>query len=258
MFQYAFVYAQARRLRCQAFVNRDRPGFALHRFPLADAAAVRLVPEQEYCSLYAARIHGMVEEPSFAYSAALTRQSSGYDYIGYFQSDRYFRDYAEDVRALFRFAPAQLTRPAQRWEQAIRESLRPTVAVHVRRGDYLAKRTVHTNLHRTTYYRDAVRALADLVRAKYFLFVFSDDIGWCRAHPLFPRTEPVTYVARFDAYTDLYLQTLCDHHIIANSTFSWWGAWLGQAKSLVIAPAHWFGRDGPSHHSIYCEGWCVV
>jgi hypothetical protein len=136
--------------------------------------------------------------------------------------------------------------------------LRPTVAVHVRRGDYLAKRTVHTNLHRTTYYRDAVRALADLVRAKYFLFVFSDDIGWCRAHPLFPRTEPVTYVARFDAYTDLYLQTLCDHHIIANSTFSWWGAWLGQAKSLVIAPAHWFGRDGPSHHSIYCEGWCVV
>jgi hypothetical protein len=81
--------------------------------------------------------------------------------------------------------------------------------------------------------------------------VFSDDIAWCEEN--LSHMNPI-FMDGNDVYTDMCLMSMCDGHIIANSSFSWWGAWLGKGKT--VAPKRWFGESGPQDWSdIYCEGW---
>jgi hypothetical protein len=122
------------------------------------------------------------------------------------------------------------------------------VSLHVRRGDY-ASNPVTNQYHGTCslrYYLDAVSTLVSLgVQPR--LFVFSDDIPWAQASLRFD--FPVTFVGHNPASADheaLRLMSMCRHHIIANSSFSWWGAWLGShPDKVVIAPRKWF--NGATH-----------
>jgi hypothetical protein len=130
-------------------------------------------------------------------------------------------------------------------------------AVHVRRGDYVNLKTA-TDFHgvlSVNYYRDAMK----LVSAKHpdvQFFVFSDDLKWCREN--FNIDLPLTFVDNHSAYSsaDLFLMKYCHHNIIANSSYSWWGAWLNQnPNKMVIAPDKWFAGIGVSSEGIYCENW---
>ena len=92
----------------------------------------------------------------------------------------------------------------------------------------------------------------------YQYFIFSDDINWCKQ--VFGENELIEYIEGNDQYVDLHLMTLCDHNIIANSTFSWWGAWLNKKENIVISPKKWFG---PTLHSyitddLYPENWVII
>ena len=146
------------------------------------------------------------------------------------------------------------------WERWIANSTLDVVAVHIRRGDYLDKPLVHTNLHRTSYHQRAVDLLSQRITRSLAILIFSDDITWCERNPPLITGHKVRYVRGLDPYTDLYLQTQCDHHVIANSSFSWWGAWLAIGPNQeVVAPAEWFGPEGPSpHHTVYCDRWTVL
>lgn len=115
-----------------------------------------------------------------------------------------------------------------------------SVAIHIRRGDYLkSKINEHHGILPITYYQDAISYLSDKLTNPYY-FVFSDDPAWCAENLLFLDNK---YIVSDDHQTwvDMYLMSQCKHHIIANSSFSWWGAWLNKnPDKIVIAPKRWF------------------
>ena len=90
------------------------------------------------------------------------------------------------------------------------------------------------------------------------VIVFTDDPEWAKVQELFP--DDRFFVSETDcAYTDMCLMSLCDYHIIGNSTFSWWGAWLSSSKK-VVAPKQWFGAplEANDLSDLYCDGWVVL
>ncbi len=153
---------------------------------------------------------------------------------GYFQSERYFAHCEDEVRRYFtpHHALAQLL------ERGFGDVLaRETCSVHVRRTDYLGNPT-HPELAAGDYYE---RAMSQFDANTTFL-IFSDDIAWCRERF---RGRSTFFVEALTEVEDLFLMARCRGHIIANSTFSWWGAWLDpNPQKKVIAPARWFsGRN---------------
>lgn len=161
---------------------------------------------------------------------------------GYWQSDRYFADIAEVVREDFTVAaPATGRNAALLAEMAACEA----VAIHVRRGDYVSnpKTALYHGICDLDYYEAACdRIEAAISRPRYF--VFSDDIPWARSH--LRLRHPAVFVDHNAAAApceDLRLMAACRHFVIANSTFSWWAAWLSrqpEREKLVIAPRRWF------------------
>ena len=158
---------------------------------------------------------------------------------GYWQSEKYFLPVVEQVRDAFVFLlplPETETRMAQQMSDT------QSVSVHIRRGDYLkARRRADYEVCTETYYRRAVKYVQAHVNNPRF-YVFSDEPAWGRTLGCFPKeTVFVSGHTGENAYIDMQLMTCCRHHIIANSSFSWWGAWLGEYKdSIILAPNTWF------------------
>ena len=110
----------------------------------------------------------------------------------------------------------------------------------MRRGDYVTLPSAknHYKLCSLEYYKQAIEYLKNRL-TKFELFVFSDDILWCKENLTFE--FPVNFIESGNSQSDLYLMSRCKHNVIANSSFSWWGAWLNSNKNkIVIAPNDWF------------------
>ncbi len=168
---------------------------------------------------------------------------------GYWQSHRYFDDIAAQLRR--ELVPAGAATPEYA-ELAARIRTTNAVSVHVRRGDYVnnPQAAKHHGTCTSAYYASSIaRMMRELPEAHFY--VFSDDPAWARANLTFERPATVVdFGAAADACCDLWLMSLCRNHIVANSSFSWWGAWLaGRADGLVLAPAHWYadGRQLAGH-----------
>lgn len=168
-------------------------------------------------------------EPHFHYAPIPFRHDL--QLSGFFQSELYFKRHEGKVRRA-------LT------PRGISERLADTASVHVRRGDYL-KLPDHHPILPMHYYRQAM----DLCRGlgvRRFL-VFSDELPWCREN--FPKHHDTIVIPDLPPVAQLALTISCGHHILANSTFSWWGAWLDpDSDKTVIAPSLWFG-PGYAHYS---------
>ncbi|HEY5220744.1 MAG TPA: alpha-1,2-fucosyltransferase [Candidatus Paceibacterota bacterium] len=158
---------------------------------------------------------------------------------GFWQTEKYFIQAEDEVRAAFRF-PAPGNEAIVRAKDEV--SRVNAVALHVRRGDYLHPKysKVYGGTD-TSYYDAAIAHMAARVKSPT-LFVFSDDIAWCKEHIKAP--FPVVFMADETAGSKasghLELMSLCKHNIIANSSFSWWGAWLNENQGkIVVAPKKW-------------------
>lgn len=174
---------------------------------------------------------------------------------GYWQSERYFAEVADQVRRDFTF---RLPLSSDDADLAKRIQNSHSVSVHIRRGDYLKKRRIEDyHVCSETYYRRAIETVQAQVKQAVF-YVFSDDIAWCKAQDFFPHgTVFVCGHEGPNAYIDMQLMSLCRHHIIANSSFSWWGARLGQeAETITIAPSLWF-RNRP-RPDIIPSNWTTI
>ena len=163
--------------------------------------------------------------------------------FGYFQSERYFAGIADKLRDHFR--PREVLGPqAQAVAEHIARSRMP-VSVHIRRGDYVKSNStaqVHGSMG-VAYYKKALQLIEGLLDTQATLFVFSDDPADAESILDFVPSEHLVHVRGEPErpWEDMTLMAQCRHHIIANSSFSWWGAWLNPSvDKIVIAPRNWF------------------
>jgi hypothetical protein len=176
---------------------------------------------------------------------------------GYFQSEGYFRDQEAVIRDDLRVLEAPEGENA-RWLERIAAEPR-AVSLHVRRGDYVgsAKGAAVHGTCDAAYYARAVAAIREKAGIEPLLFVFSDDPVWARAN-LKPGAEMVVldHNTASAAVEDLRLMGVCRHHIIANSSFSWWGAWRNPSpEKVVVAPLRWFADPGLDNPDICPTDW---
>jgi hypothetical protein len=175
---------------------------------------------------------------------------------GYFQSQRYFEDIAPTLWSDLAFKQA-IDGDNARMAERIKSG--PSVSMHIRRGDYVANakaQATHGSTDLAYYQRalDEVRARSDQDPVVY---LFSNDPDWVRENmKLDAELVPVAINDGRTAHEDLRLMSLCDHNIITNSTFSWWGAWLNPSHGkIVVAPAKWFASEKLSNPDITPPGW---
>lgn len=168
---------------------------------------------------------------------------------GYFQSEKYFRDVEEQVRRAFTFSDRiwkesgqEVRQKMQRYLEQIQNS--ESVSVHVRRGDYLEKEEIYGGICTEEYYKSAIGYMdRELTEGRFYLF--SNDPEWVKGWIYENYGDDKRFVIiegsqEETGYLDLFLMSRCKNHIIANSSFSWWGAWLaGSRNKKVIAPAKW-------------------
>ncbi len=194
--------------------------------------------------LYLRRAYGtsrLYVEIERAFDPTVLDLADGAVLYGFFQSEKYFRDIASVLREDLRFHG--------RWSDGLLERFAETipstssVSVHVRRGDYL--KLPGLPVCSAGYYERAVRYIQERVERPRFL-VFSDDLPWCIRNLRIPECEyPALGLPSPNPFDEMRLMRLCRHHITANSTFSWWPAWLGSDPGrIVTAPATWFADTG--------------
>ena len=184
----------------------------------------------------------------------LTLPSNGY-LEGYWQSERYFKDIEGIIRDEFVFKKLLLGRNTEIADKIKNSN---SVSLHVRRGDYMANHSIHVPCT-VDYYNQAIRYVNSHLSNPVY-FIFSDDIKWARESLLIDaKSYFINNNIGIDSFNDMHLKSLCDHHIIANSSFSWWGAWLNSSKDkIVIAPKGWFHNDAAAVHGILPESWFII
>lgn len=165
-------------------------------------------------------------------------------YDGFWQSERYFKAYESDIRRLFSFDTTALNPQSAAFVSELRQG--NTVSLHIRRGDYI-EHPEFRDICSADYYRAAVEFICQQV-ANARIYVFTNDTAWVRQHINFVPYQLVDWNTQADSWQDMYLMTQCRHNIIANSSFSWWGAWLNSHRNkVVVAPRRWFNTLSAAH-----------
>ncbi len=185
---------------------------------------------------------GFIVEPDFHYCPTVFNSPKDSYLIGYWQSQKYFMSIEKMIRNDFHFSePLSI----QNIKLANQISNVNAVSLHVRRGDF-ANNPKTTSVHglcSAEYYYNAINFILSKIDNPFF-FVFSDDINWVKSNLKFNHKHIlVSHNNGCDSYIDMRLMSLCKHHIVANSSFSWWGAWLNPNKNkIVISPKKWFAN----------------
>lgn len=213
-------------------------------------------------------------ERNFSFSK-IKRVNKSVVFNGFFQSDKYFINHAKEIKELFELSDELKTFSNNQFKKLGIYNNEITVAVHIRRGDYLK----HVNKHVTqpiTYYKEAKKIMLQKIGYKPKFLYFSDDPLWVRENMELDNRDII--IQGFSDYEDLALMQKCHHFIITNSTFSWWAAWLSESfqsylnipnnilmkdiktnGKIVIAPSNWFGPAGPKNwQDIYPADWVVI
>lgn len=170
----------------------------------------------------------------------LQKRFSPTEYVGFWQTEKYFKCIENKVRQVFRFRTELLNEKtiALAKELSTNEN---SISLHVRRGDYVNIDNCQT--YGQSYYLDALEYMRRCTGGGKMI-IFSDDIDWCRANLSMEDALYVDWNNGVDSWQDMYLMSLCKNNIIANSSFSWWGAWLNEnPNKIVIAPKQWMKSD---------------
>ncbi len=270
MFQYAMGYRMAKErnapfaIDASIVLNHHLRSYALGDFriaasPLSNKELVDLGALPRRLPKWLARPLGnpLIEvlERQCPFDPAILESGDHCLFVGYWQTEKYFAPFADDIRAQY-----QLKEPmtAPRRATAGLIGAGNAVSVHVRRSDYITN-PANVAFHgacSAEWYSRAMKMMAERVASPEF-FVFSDDPDWARAN--LPRDWPAHFIApsedRRDC-EDMKLMSLCRHHIVANSSFSWWGAWLNPSTDKqVIAPARWFNQESMDSRDLTPDSW---
>jgi hypothetical protein len=177
---------------------------------------------------------------------------------GYWQCEKYFIKAADQLKKKFRFNLNKLD--AQ--NISILNTIKSTqsVSVHIRRGDYYSNKGANDllgNICNINYYQKAIQKINTLLTCEITLFIFSDEPDWFKNKYSKANTIYIDWNTGKDSWIDMFLMSQCKHNIIANSSFSWWGAWLNNnPQKKIIAPRKWFNHI--EHCDIVPQEWIKI
>ena len=255
MFQYAFLRVLSIRNNLRIELPKQQSPFGYPQDQLFDAFDLPIkirTSDQEW--------QATVVEKSMAYDDSYLSVEKDINVLvsGYFQTEKYFQDYADVIRQDFTFKKP-VVENGDKYLENIDGNL-PLVALHVRRGDNLSKNSP-TVLVTDTFRANAFGYL-DAHVGKYNVLVFSDDKQWVTDN--FPPSY--TVVSGLSDIEELYVMTKCNHFIIGSSSYSWWGAWLSRCTNkIVICPDRWFTDKilynkplSSQVNDIYAKDWVIL
>ena len=180
-----------------------------------------------------------IRETDFLYNKAILAEKGNIYLDGYWQNEQYFKDIEATIRAEFTLK----TKPDEQ-NRMLAEQIKATssVSVHFRRGDYITN-AVTNSFHGVCskeYYVKAIAYINEKIPAPHF-YIFSDDINWVKQNFDFKESHTYININKGEkGFEDMRLMSHCKHNIIANSSFSWWAAWLNTNKDkVVISPLQW-------------------
>ncbi|MEK7609632.1 MAG: alpha-1,2-fucosyltransferase [Patescibacteria group bacterium] len=195
-------------------------------------------------------------ERLFCFDENVLSKGDGSYFEGFWNTEKYFKNIEKEIRK-----EIIINKPLSEYGQKINDEImkKNSISLHVRRTDYVTHK-ISNEYHGTCsqeYYKNAIKYVAERVPSPHF-FIFSDDYGWVVENFKFLQ-YPYTCIKNGPEknYEDLTLMSKCKHHIIANSTFSWWGAWLNPKKDkIVIGPKQWF-KNAPKANTVdlFPDGW---
>ncbi len=274
LFQYAFGTQLAAQhqtdlvLDLSSYANRPAHGYLLDSFSIG-AREIRLDERKRIPGRYR---HGKrsilqafalvgnefrrLREKPFGFSEKYLIAPNDSYLVGYWQSEHFFRDVTTSVRAQFQPSVPLSIETLKIRDRMLESS---SIAIHLRRGDYITSQPMAARNLSVSYYKKCISSQLEL-RPKSEVYVFSNDIAWCRQNLDLPC--PVHFVEHtntMNAYEDLWLMTAAECVVIANSTFSWWGAYLGVRQDrTVYAPESWFHSNTLDDRHLNCHDWIGV
>lgn len=177
-------------------------------------------------------------------------------YIGGWHSEKYFINIREQILNKFSFNTKNLDESNKQWAKIISKDPH-SISIHIRRGDYVKidpnDYYQFNNVSTLKYYNQAINIFKKKLGNSRF-YIFSNDIEWCQKNFIGNNYYFINVNKGKDSIYDLYLMTLCKHHINANSTFSWWGAWLSNNTNKEVIVPHDFIRNVETK-DIYPNSW---
>tara|TARA_A100001015_G_C15026532_1_gene730799 strand:- start:205 stop:1059 length:855 start_codon:yes stop_codon:yes gene_type:complete len=196
------------------------------------------------------------EEPHFHFSSEIFNISNHVYLKGYWQSELYFREYSNELKKIFIFSK-NINESISSIKNEIYNS--NSVSIHIRRGDYVSKKNINHYIDLKNFYLKAAKNVARQTTNPIF-FIFSDDPGWVSKNFKLEYPYKIVNINNgINSFKDMYLMSLCKHNIIANSSFSWWAAWLNNNEhKMVFAPKNWFKDKSINTENLYPISWITV
>jgi len=198
-----------------------------------------------------------IKEKHFHFDPTILNLKGNCYLFGYWQSEKYFIDIKDIILKEFTLK-RPLSQSAKEYENIILSS--QSVSIHVRRGDYV-NNPITNSYHGVcdiSYYEKAVDIIYKKVENPKF-FIFSDDLSWVKENFKFLKNSLFVELKNAPDYEEMFLMSRCKHNIIANSSFSWWGAWLNQnPNKIVIAPKEWFKDNSINTNDLIPLSWIRI
>lgn len=204
--------------------------------------------------IFKLRIPLFYERREFKYDKYIVEDPSSLYYIGYWQCSAYFHQYREELLSNFTYRRT-LNESSRELSKIIEHS--NSISVHVRRGDYI-NNALLGGICDVAYYETARTTIETMVPDPVYI-VFSNDIAWCKRNLRLKNVFFSDGNSGSDSAADLHLMSLCKHNIIANSSFSWWGAWLNRnEQKIVIAPKKWVNSEDAELLDVVPDSWIRI
>jgi len=275
MFQYAFGYAISQRNNVK--LKLDISGFQLYdlrQFDLGTYNINYILASNKEVKKYKYKSENLlykvirkifqkntllskyfIKESGFYFDTDVFNVGESAYFDGYWQSEKYFKEYRDELLNIFSLKNG-IHNKSQKYKEEINNT--NSISLHIRRGDYISNE--HTNnVHGVCtldYYKHAVLKSKATVKNPYY-FIFSDDLEWAKNNFNFIKNKTFIKLEKDvpDA-EEMYLMSQCNHNIIANSSFSWWGAWLNNnPNKIVIAPKKWFNDESINTKDLIPDEW---
>lgn len=196
-----------------------------------------------------------IEYPELSFNEAKLRKPKSEYLSGYWQHHKYVDLIEKELREDFKFPSFQdeiNISLARKLTEA-----HNTISIHIRRGDYLDHPTL-SGISDKAYYEKAVQYMMQQVENPLFVF-FSNDIPWCKENFNLSNAVFVDWNTAENSFRDMQLMSLCDHHIISNSSFSWWGAWLNtNSEKMVVAPKMWIRNAKADSKALLLDQFVLI